>query len=116
MNVSRSAYYSWLKRPAKLITEQELMLYRRCKLLFNMNSQSAGARTWMKLLRKEGFNVGIYRVRRLMMKLSLVVKQRRAYKVTTLRKHSHLVADNLLDRQFNLDKANLRYGQEILPT
>ena len=84
MNVSRSAYYAWLKRPAKLITEQELMLYRRCKLLFNASRQSAGARTLVKLLRKEGFQVGICRVKSLMVKLGLVVKQRVAYKVTTM--------------------------------
>ena len=113
MNVSRSVYYSWLKRPAKLITEQELMLYRRCKSLFIASRQSAGARTLIKLLRKEGFNVGIYRVRRLMMKLSLVVKQRSAYKVTTLRKHSHLVADNLLNRQFNPGSANQVWAGDI---
>lgn len=45
--------------------------------------------------------MGIYRVKSLMVKLGLVVKQRMAYKVTTMRKHSHLVADNLLKRQFN---------------
>ena len=39
-----------------------------------------------------------------MVKLGLIVKQRVAYKVTTLRKHCHLVADNLLNRQFNTEK------------
>lgn len=106
MKVSRSAYYAWLKRPAKLITEQELILYRRCKSLFNASRQSAGARTLVKLLRKEGFHIGIYRIKSLMAKLGLVVKQRVAYKVTTMRKHSHLVADNLLNRQFNPKRAN----------
>ena len=113
MTVSRSAYYAWLKRPAKLITEQELMLYRRCKSLFNASRQSAGARTLMKLLRKEGFTVGIYRVRSLMMKMNLVVKQRIAYKVTTLRKHSHLVADNVLNRQFNPGGTNQVWAGDI---
>jgi len=70
MNVSRSAYYAWLKRPAKIVAEQELMLYRRCKSLFNASRQSAGARTLMKLLRKEGFNVGIYRVKSVRLNLT----------------------------------------------
>lgn len=60
----------------------------------------------MKLLRKEGFSVGLCRVKILMVKLGLVVKQRVAYKITTVRKHSHLVADNLLNRQFNPRKTN----------
>ena len=40
MNVSRSGYYAWLNRPAKIISETELMLYRRTKALFKENRQS----------------------------------------------------------------------------
>ena len=65
------------------------------KKLFDDSRGSAGARTLMKLLRKDGFNIGIYRVKTLMETLGLVVKQRVAYKVTTMRKHNHSVADNL---------------------
>jgi len=42
-----------------------------------------------------------YKTRKLMTKLKLVVKQRVAYKVTTKRKHSDAVADNLLNMNFN---------------
>ena len=55
----------------------------------------------MKKLREEGFNIGRYRVRKLMRKLGLVVIQRVAYKVTTKRKASDAVADNLLNMNFN---------------
>lgn len=34
MNVSRSSFYAWLNRPAKVISESELMLYLRTKALF----------------------------------------------------------------------------------
>lgn len=40
-------------------------------------------------------------------------KQRVAYKVTTMRKHSHLVADNLLNRQFNQKRANQIWAGDI---
>lgn len=113
LQVSRSAYYAWLKRPAKVITANELMLYRRMKRLFDDSRRSAGARTLVKLLRKEGFNIGIYRVKTLMKKLGLVVKQRVAYKVTTMRKHSHAVADNILKRQFNPAKSNQVWAGDI---
>ena len=55
----------------------------------------------MKKLREEGIQIGRYRVRKLMQKLGLQVKQRIAYKVTTKRKHSDSVADNLLNQNFN---------------
>ena len=48
MKVSRSAYYEWIKRPAKLITVQELNLYRRIKRLFNQSKESLGSREMMK--------------------------------------------------------------------
>ena len=55
----------------------------------------------MKKLRKEGFVIGRYRVRKVMKKLNLFVTQRLVYKVTTNRRHSDAVADNLLNMNFN---------------
>ena len=66
MNVTRSVYYAWDRRPAQLITETELKLYRCCKRLFNASRQSLGSRQMMKNLRKESFNVGRYKVMSLM--------------------------------------------------
>ena len=60
-----------------------------------------GSRELMKKLREEGFKIGIYRTRTVMRKLGLRVSQRVAYKVTTKRKHSDQVADNLLNQNFN---------------
>ena len=48
-----------------------------------------------------------------MRKLKLVVKQRQAYKVTTKRKHSDSVADNLLVQQFNPAEANLVWAGDV---
>lgn len=101
MGVSRSAYYEWLIRPARIIPEEELRLYRRMKALFKASRQSLGSREMSNKLREEGFKIGRYRVRRLMKKLGLRVMQRVAYKVTTKRKHSDAVADNLLNQNFN---------------
>ena len=101
MQVTRSNYYNWLKRPAKLITADELNLYRRAKTLFQCSLGSLGYRELCKNLRKEGFKISTYKTRKLMTQLNLVVKQRVAYKVTTKRKHSDSVADNLLNMNFN---------------
>ena len=101
MRVSTSAYYSWSKRPGELISAQMLMLYRRAKALFKASRNSLGSRELAKALRKEGFNVTRYCTIKLMKRLKLAVKQRVAYKVTTKRKHSDAVADNLLNMNFN---------------
>ncbi|WP_284242666.1 IS3 family transposase [Thalassotalea insulae] len=101
MNISRSAYYAWLKRPAKIITAEQLNLYRKAKYFFEKSRNSLGYRELRKKLRREGFNVSDYGVQKLMATLGLVVTQRVAYKVTTKRKHSDAVADNLLNQNFN---------------
>lgn len=101
MSVSRSAYYDWVKRPAKVISANTLNLYRRIKTLFKESRGSLGNREMVKKLRKEGFEVGRYRVRSIMKSLNLEALQRQAYKVTTKRKHSDAVADNLLNQNFN---------------
>jgi len=101
VGMSRSSYYAWAKRPAKLITADELQLYRRAKALFTASRQSLGSRELMKKLREEGFNIGRYRTQTIMRKFELRATQRVAYKVTTKRKHSDKVADNLLNQNFN---------------
>jgi len=46
-------------------------------------------------------------------KLGLQVKQRIAYKVTTMRKHSHSVADNIVDQNFNPKQANQIWAGDV---
>jgi putative transposase len=101
MKASRSAYYDWIKRPAKLISADALHLHRRAKKLFKLSRDSLGSRELAKKLREEGFKIGRYRMRSLMKQLKLTVKQRIAYKVTTKRNYSDQVADNLLNQNFN---------------
>ncbi len=113
MQVGRSGYYDWVNRPAKLITADELMLYRRITTLFKESRESLGSRQMMKRLREEGLTIGRYRTRSMMRRLKLVVKQRTAYKVTTKRKFSDAIADNLLDQQFNPIASNRVWASDI---
>ena len=83
------------------LRQQELHLYRRAKALFSASRESLGSRELAKKLRTEGFEITRYRMMKIMRKLKLVVKQHVAYKVTTKRKHSDAVADNLLNQNFN---------------
>jgi len=101
MQVSTSAYYAWKKRPGLLISADVLHLHRCMKALFKTSRESLGSREMMKKLREEGIEIGRYKVRNLMKKLNLKVKQRIAYKVTTKRNHRDNVADNLLNQNFN---------------
>ena len=101
MDVSRSSFYDWRSRPAKMIDAATLHLYRRMKALFADSRASLGSREMMKKLREEGFEIGRDRTRKLMKKLKLKVTQRVAHKTTTKRKHSDSVSDDLLNQNFN---------------
>jgi putative transposase len=57
--------------------------------------------------------VGRDKVTRLMDKLDLKIKQRIAYQVTTMRKYSHSVADNIVDPQFNSKQANQIWAGDV---
>jgi len=101
MKVGKSAFYAWKARPAQLITASELHMYRRSKELFSASRESLGSRELAKKLRAEGIEITRYQMMKVMRVLGLEVKQRVAYKVTTQRKHSDAVADNLLNQNFN---------------
>ena len=113
MRVSRTAYYTWSKRPAKVITANDLQLYRRAKTLFAASRNSLGSRELSKKLREEGFLIGRYATQTLMRKLSLKVTQRVKYKATTIRKYSDAVADNLLNQNFNPVAVNEVWAGDI---
>ncbi len=113
MKISRSAYYAWLNRPAKVITAEQLHLYQRAKTIFKQSRNSLGYRELRKRFCKEGLNVSEYGVQKLMNKLGLVVTQRIAYKVTTKRKHSDAVVENLLNQNFNPVDANQIWAGDV---
>ena len=113
MTVSRSAYYDWRRSGAKIISSQTWQLYQRMKALFAESRSSLGSRQMMKQLRKEGHTIGRYRVRSLMKKLGLVVKRKRRFVLTTDSKHSHPLAESLLNRKFNPAQPNQVWTTDI---
>jgi putative transposase len=113
IRMNRSSYYAWFNRPTSVITAQILHLYRRAKALFRQSRNRLDYRELKKKLRKEGFHIGDYKVRRLMKTLGLDVTQHVAYKVTTKRKYCDAVADNVLNQQFNPDGPNQVWAGDI---
>lgn len=88
-------------------------MYRTARQLFKRSPDSLGYRQLCKNLRLAGFKVGRYRTRSIMRKLKLVVKQHQVYKVTTKRKHSDSIADNLLAQQFNPEEEKLVWAGDV---
>jgi len=83
------------------------------KTLFKLSRNSLGSREMMKKLREEGFQIGRYKVRKLMNKLKLKVTQRIAYKITTKRNYKDDVAANLLNQNFSPVAPNQVWAGDI---
>ncbi len=96
-----------------MISADTLHLYRRVKVLFEQSRCSLGNREMVKKLRAEGYKIGRYKTRKIMVKLGLKVTQRVAYKVTTKRKHSDSVADNLVNMDFNISAPNKVWAGDV---
>ena len=71
MQASSYVCYDWHGRGGELIDSATWQLCYRKKALFNELRHSLGSRRVMKQLRREGFEIGRYRVRKLMKKLKL---------------------------------------------
>lgn len=113
MRVSTSAFYDWNRRGAQVVDNETWRLCQRMKALFEESRQSLGSRQMMKQLRKEGFEIGRYRVRSLMGQLDLKVKRKKRFVLTTDSKHNEPVADNLLDRRFEPAAKNQVWSTDI---
>lgn len=113
LGLSRSSWYHRSTRKAKVITEEEFRLHRRIKELFNSSRGSLGSRQLVKKLASEGITISRTKVRNIMKTHGLKVIQRAAYKVTTKRKHSDAVADNLLNMKFDPKLPNTVWAGDV---
>lgn len=113
MKVCRSYYYRYLRQGEQGIDARELILLAEVKALDKEARGSFGSRQMSKHLKEKGHEVGRYRARTLMRKAGVSCKQRRCYKVTTDSRHAYPVAQNHLNRQFNVSAPNRAWVTDI---
>ncbi len=102
MSVSRSSYYDWQAAPKTAREEENKTLTERLKSLFKQSRVTYGSRRLKRKLSEQGFQVSRRRIIRLMKKAGLYCKTRKKFRATTDSSHNKPIADNLLDRQFNV--------------
>jgi len=114
--VSRSGFYKWLRRYG-YVTEREIgneILKKKIKEIFDYHKKRYGAIRIKKELLKEGFNVSVKKVNKIMKANNLVCLHTKRFKVvTTDSKHKLAIADNKLNREFKADKANQVWVTDI---
>jgi putative transposase len=102
-SVSRSGYYRWRGRPESHRAIENRRLDVHIKAIFMKSKRRYGSPKITDELNDMGFPVGKNRVARRMKAAGLRSIVRRKYRATTDSKHSHPVADNLLQRDFTTD-------------
>ncbi|HEX8953837.1 MAG TPA: IS3 family transposase [Polyangia bacterium] len=113
LEVSRSGFYAWCRRPASQRAVDDSRLVADVAAIFDDNKRRYGSQRITRELRDSGVRVGRHRVRRLMHQLGLRARRRRRWVRTTDSRHSHPIAANLLARNFSVDAPNRAWVADI---
>jgi len=114
LEVSRSGYYAFKKRPKRqrrLDNEKLLIEIRR---VFVENQENYGSpRVWNELNNEQGIRCSENRVARVMREAGIVAVQKRKFRLTTNSKHNYPVWPNILERNFSVDRPNAVWVSDI---
>ncbi len=92
-------------RPLSKRAQEEMRLEVEIKAAHKRTRQTYGPERLQHDLAEHGIQVGICRIKRIRKKLGIRCKQKRKFKATTYSKHNLPVAENLLNQQFKVSRA-----------
>jgi putative transposase len=118
LDVSRSSYYAWLKRPESARKKENKNLAIRIKAIHGQRRKTYGSPRVHKELNENGVKCSQNRVARIMKQEGIRAIVPRKYKATTDSKHSFPVAPNLLKQDFDIKEPNKVWLADItyIPT
>ena len=100
LDVSRSGFYAWKKRPRSARLQADTRLALEVAEAHRKSSGRYGSPRIHRALRHKGVRVGEKRVARLMREKGLLGRRKRRFRRTTDSNHSHPIAPNVLARNF----------------
>lgn len=111
--ISRAGYYAWRKggKSARGWSDEELV--ESIKKIQKRVKYRYGSRRMTKALARERHQVGHNRVARLMREYDLGRRPRKHYRSTTKSDHKRPVAENVVDRQFEVPGPNQVWSSDI---
>ena len=118
LEVGRSGFYTWLKRPESPRNRENRRLLVEIKAAHQKSRKTYGSPRIHAELKSQGLSCGKHRVSRLMRQHGIVSKHKRKFKVTTDSVHSYPVAENKLQRRFDVSEPNQYWVSDItyIPT
>ena len=113
LEISRSGFYAWLKRPLSKRAEERTKIGFAMKNLHQTSRGLYGSPRLQQGLKNAGIKCSRNRVISIMKELNICSKIRRRYKATTNSNHKLPVAENLLARKFNPQSTNQVWASDI---
>ena len=104
MQVTRSGYYAWLKRPKSNRSTQNEQLVKQIKDIHQQSRQTYGSPRIHDGLKDQGVVCSENRVARLMHQHGIAAQKKRKFVKTTDSNHSLPVAPNRLNQQFEVTR------------
>lgn len=118
LNVSRSGYYAWCRRPESMRTKENRRLTAQITALHQRSRQTYGYPRIHAELRAMGITCGKHRLARLMKQAGLQTRMKRLWDKSTRGKtFEHIEADQL-QQDFSADQPNQRWVSDYtyIPT
>ena len=103
LGVSPSAFYAWCQRPVSAHQQRDEELSLLIHQIYKESCGRYGSPRVYHELRGQGVRCSEKRVARLMHEHHLVARKRRHFVSTTNSRHAHPVADNVLNRQYQVE-------------
>jgi len=113
LQVSRSRYYAWQKKPLSYRSKSDVFLIEKIRSVFLEGRMLYGTRKIRKRLQQRNIIISRKRITRLMLEANLERRVKRKFKATTDSKHNFIASPNLLKRQFHIAKPNLVWAGDI---
>lgn len=113
LDVSRSAYYEWQKRPRSNRSLEDEILKIKIITIFEKSYGTYGQKRIKKELAKQHVRCSKKRIKRLTEEAGLTSRLRRKFKATTNSNHNYPIAPNLLKQDFVSVKPNEKWVGDI---
>jgi putative transposase len=113
LGVSRSGFYAWEERAPSARSLDDEKLSVQITAIYKANDGRYGSPRVHAELVAAGIAVSRKRVARLMVELGLESRRKRRFKATTDSKHDFPVAENVLDRKFEVDAPDVAWVTDI---
>jgi putative transposase len=114
LDISRSSYYAWRKRPESKRSKENRKLADQIKLIhMDKYKKAYGSPRIHQELKEKGVPCSQNRVARVMNKEGIRAIVPRKYRATTNSKHKFPVAPNLLKQDFNVKEPNKVWVSDI---